>query len=169
MSNDLQTKDKQNQEVDSSEQYAIKVIGEKTLQSADYVVKEGIRALDKAIGGKPILARHISNGNSHTSTLRQAPAVESAPSEHDVHTSEEVFKRQEDDYEPVSSEQRGQYHTENQGQFSNVTDTISDEPVPIYAEQSPFSLEKNPVMEKASVPTSAKGEKHPTPQKAAHL
>ncbi len=52
MINDLQTRDKQNREVDSSEQYAVNVIGDRALQSADYVVKESRRALEKALAGK---------------------------------------------------------------------------------------------------------------------
>ena len=52
MSNDLQTRDKQNREVDSSEQYAINAIGDRALQSADYVVKESRRVLEKALDGK---------------------------------------------------------------------------------------------------------------------
>lgn len=52
MSNDLQTRDKQNRDVDSSEQYAVNVIGDRALQSADYVVKESRWALEKALAEK---------------------------------------------------------------------------------------------------------------------
>lgn len=169
MSIDLQTRDKQNQEVDSSEQYAINVIGEKALQSVDYVAKESNRALKRAMGGKAIPVRHISNGNSRTSTPWQAPTVESAPSYHGVHTPAEVFKQQEDDFEPVQSEPYGQLRTERQGNFSSKTDNNPDEPMPICAEQAHFSSKEKSVMEKAPVPTYAKGEKHPSPQKTAHL
>ena len=39
MSNDILTRDRQNREADSSEQYAINAIGSRALQSAGYVVK----------------------------------------------------------------------------------------------------------------------------------
>lgn len=55
LSNESQTRDKQNQEVNSSEQYAINVIDNKALQSADYVVKESKRALEKAIGKRTMV------------------------------------------------------------------------------------------------------------------
>lgn len=48
LSNDLQTRDKQNQDVESSEQYAINAIGDRALQSAEFVLKEGKRALEDA-------------------------------------------------------------------------------------------------------------------------
>lgn len=54
MSNELQTRDKQNQEVNSSEQYAINVIDNKALQFADYVLKESKGALKKDIGKRDI-------------------------------------------------------------------------------------------------------------------
>lgn len=49
MSSDLQTMDKQNQKVDSSEQYAINVMGERALQSADYVMKKSKETMFSAI------------------------------------------------------------------------------------------------------------------------
>ena len=69
MSNDLQTRDKQNQEVDSSEQYAINTIGDKALQSADYVVKESKRALEKAMGKRTIAPK---SSDSRVSTSKRA-------------------------------------------------------------------------------------------------
>ena len=52
MSSDLQTMDKQNQKVDSSEQYAINVMGERALQSADYVMKKSKEAVKRTFTGK---------------------------------------------------------------------------------------------------------------------
>lgn len=52
MNSDLQTRDKQDHAVDNSEQYAINGIGDRVLQSADFVAKESKRALEKAIIGK---------------------------------------------------------------------------------------------------------------------
>ncbi len=49
MSNDILTRDRQNREADSSEQYAINAIGSRALQSAGYVVKRSRRALEKAM------------------------------------------------------------------------------------------------------------------------
>ena len=61
MSSDLQTMDKQNQKVDSSEQYAINVMGERALQSADYVMKKSKEAVKKAFIGKST-ARRFKRG-----------------------------------------------------------------------------------------------------------
>ena len=69
MNGDLQTRDKQNQEVDSSEQYAVNVIGDKVLQSADYVAKESKRALEKAMGRRTIVPK---SSNSRVSTSKRA-------------------------------------------------------------------------------------------------
>jgi len=44
--------DKQNQKVDSSEQYAINVMGERALQSADYVMKKSKEAVKRTFTGK---------------------------------------------------------------------------------------------------------------------
>ena len=52
MSSDLQIRDKQNQKVDSSEQYAINVMGERALQSADYVIKKSKEAVKRTFTGK---------------------------------------------------------------------------------------------------------------------
>lgn len=52
LSSDLQTMDKQNQKVDSSEQYAINVMGERALQSADYVMKKSKEAVKRTFTGK---------------------------------------------------------------------------------------------------------------------
>lgn len=72
MSSELQTMDKQNQEVDNSEQYAINAIGDKALQSANYVVKESKRALEKAIG-KRILPPQSSDSRVSTSKRTYQP------------------------------------------------------------------------------------------------
>ena len=56
MSSDLQTMDKQNQKVDSSEQYAINV-----MQSADYVMKKSKRAVERTFTGKST-ARQFKRG-----------------------------------------------------------------------------------------------------------
>lgn len=57
MSSDLQTMDKQNQKVDSSEQYAINVMGERALQSADYVIKKSKGAVKRTFTGKSTARR----------------------------------------------------------------------------------------------------------------
>lgn len=49
MSSDILTRDRQNQEADSSEQYAINAMGDRALQSAGYIVKRSRRALEKAM------------------------------------------------------------------------------------------------------------------------
>ena len=72
LSSELQTMDKQNQEVDNSEQYAINAIGDKALQSANYVVKESKRALEKAIG-KRILPPQSSDSRVSTSKRTYQP------------------------------------------------------------------------------------------------
>jgi len=53
--------DKQNQKVDSSEQYAINVMGERALQSADYVIKKSKGAVKRTFTGKST-ARRFKRG-----------------------------------------------------------------------------------------------------------
>ena len=60
MNGDLQTRDKQ---------YAVNVIGDKVLQSADYVAKESKRALEKAMGRRTIVPK---SSNSRVSTSKRA-------------------------------------------------------------------------------------------------
>ena len=110
MSDDLQTRDKQNQEADSSEQYAINIIGNRTLQSADLVLKESKRTVEKALAGKPV-PQQFKRGRLWTSpiTPRQAPTAETVPPDRGAHTSTEVSMRQKENYKPVSSEPYGKH------------------------------------------------------------
>lgn len=79
MSGELQTRDKENQKVDSSEQYAINIIGDRTLQSVNLVVKESKRAVEKAMGRKPALPRPDFKQNVCPGTPRQAAAPPDVP------------------------------------------------------------------------------------------
>ena len=168
MSNDLQTRDKQNQEIDSSEQYAINVIGDKALQSANYVVKESKRALEKAMGGKAVPVRPSFTRNACTSTSQQAPTVESAPSDHEVHTPAEVFKRQEGDYEPVSSEPNNRYPAESQGSLSSIPTDLFDEPEPFHGEKVSLLSEEKSAVDETPIPANSRNRGLSAPQKAAH-
>lgn len=165
MSNDLQTRDKQNRDVDSSEQYAINVIGVRALQSANLVVKESKRVVEKAVGGKSVLPRPASKQDVHSSTPRQIPTVEVKPPEDKIHTPVETSKRQEEKGEPVFDEPYGQYHAERQGQFFSIADDIPDEAVPIYVEPESFSAEEKPAAEGTSIPALSRNRRYPTPQK----
>lgn len=69
MSNDILTRDRQNREADSSEQYAINAIGSRALQSAGYVVKRSRRALEKAMDKGHTMPQ---SGDSGTDTSRRA-------------------------------------------------------------------------------------------------
>lgn len=168
MSNDIQTRDKQNQEVDSSEQYAINIIGNRTLQSADLVIKESKRAMEKAIDRKTVPVQPTSNRNAHTSTPRQTPPVADAPPDRGVHTPMEVSIRQEEDYKPVSSEPYGQHHAERQDHFFCIADDVPGESVQTYVEPVPFSSEGKSSEEKAPITATSKGRKCFEPQKVAH-
>lgn len=151
--------------MDSSEQYAINVIGDKTLQSANYVVKESKRALDKAIGGKPIQVNPISNRNARNSTPQQAPSVEYAPSDHEVHTPAGVFKRQEGNCEPAPSEPYDRYHTERQNHYANLPDEIPGEPEPIHGEPAPLLSEEKSAVDETPSPATSRSRRASAPQK----
>ena len=118
MSDDLQTRDKQNQEVDSSEQYAINIIGNRALQSADFVLKESKRTLEKTLAGKSA-PQQFKRGRLWTSpsTPRQAPTAETVPPARGAHTPTEMSIWQEMKDKPISSESCHKYHAENHGTF----------------------------------------------------
>lgn len=163
MSNDIQTRDKQNQEVDSSEQYAINIIGNRTLQSADFVLKESKRMVKKALAGKSA-PQQFKRERIWTSpiTPQQAPTVETVPPDRGAHTSTEVSARQEENYKPVSSEPYGQHHTERQDHFIGTADDVLGKTVQTYVEPVPFSSEETPA------PATSKSQKCSAPQKASH-
>ena len=148
MSDDLQTRDKQNQEADSSEQYAINIIGNRTLQSADLVLKESKRTVEKALAGKPV-PQQFKRGRLWTSpiTPRQAPTAEIVPPDRGAHTPTETSIWQEMKDKPISSKPYDQYHGERQGQFFDIADDIPGEPVPIHVEPASLLAEEKSVAE----------------------
>ena len=168
MSGELQTRDKQNQAVDNSEQYAINIIGNRALQSANLVVKESKRAVEKTLGVRSALPRPNSKQNVRPNTPRQTPPVADAPTDRGVHTSTKASKQQEENFKPVSSEAHGKYHSERQDHFSGIADDIPGEPVPIYVEPAHFLSEEKSVAEKAPIPAISKSQRYPAPQKVAH-
>ena len=163
MSGELQTRDKENQKVDSSEQYAINIIGDRTLQSVNLVVKESKRAVEIAMGRKPALPRPDFKQNVCPGTPRQA----AAPPDMVAHTPTEVSKRREENFEPVSNEPSGQYHTDSQDPHFIIVDDTPVESVPIHAEPAPFSSGENPISEKSPAETSTRSQRYSTPRKEA--
>lgn len=168
MSNHIQTRDKQNQEVDSSEQYAINIIGNRTLQSADLVIKESKRAMEKAIDRKTVPVQPTSNRNAHTSAPRQTPPVADAPPDSGVHTPMEVSIRQEENFKQVSSEPRSYHHTERQDHFFSIADDIPGNTVQTHVEPVSFSSEEKSVAEETPAPATSKSQRCSAPQKAGH-
>lgn len=79
MSSDLQIRDKQNQKVDSSEQYAINVMGERALQSADYVIKKSKGAVKRTFTGKSTAWRFKREGQGAFSPAQQQAGQWSGP------------------------------------------------------------------------------------------
>ena len=79
MSSDLQIRDKQNQKVDSSEQYAINVMGERALQSADYVMKKSKRAVERTFTGKSTARRFKRGRQGAFSPVPQEAEQRSGP------------------------------------------------------------------------------------------
>ncbi len=79
MSSDLQIRDKQNQKVDSSEQYAINVMGERALQSADYVMKKSKGAVERAFIGKSTARRFKRGRQGAFSPVPQETEQRSGP------------------------------------------------------------------------------------------
>ena len=89
MSSDLQTMDKQNQKVDSSEQYAINVMGERALQSADYVMKKSKEAVKRAFIEKSTARRFKRGRQGAFSSVPQEAEQRSGPeTPSTVHTPE---------------------------------------------------------------------------------
>ncbi|WP_322203396.1 peptidoglycan DD-metalloendopeptidase family protein [Acutalibacter intestini] len=169
MSDDLQTRDKQNRDVDSSEQYAINVIGNRSLQSANLLMKESKRTVEKALAGKSV-PRQFERENRWTSpiTPRQAPTAETVPPDRGVHTPTKASKQQEENFKPVSSEPHGQHHTERQDHFFSIADDVPGENVQTDVEPVPFSSEEKSVAEETSAPATSKSQRCSAPQKAGH-
>ena len=120
MSNDLQTRDKQGQEVDSSEQYAINAIGDKVLQSADYVSKESKRALEKVTGKNPI-HRHITT--STPGRAYQPVTAQPNAERQKAHTPEYVPPPQNEEYVPAWVKEATQHEEEKR---EPVADAVRD-------------------------------------------
>ncbi len=141
MSSDLQTRDKQNQEVDSSEQYAINMVGDRALQSADYVVKESRRALEKAIG------KRITPPVFRSNTSRQAyrPVASQPNAERQkVHTAEYVPPPQNMEYTAALVRPDVQYKEDKQEPGVHAETVHDSAPAPIYVEPAPSGPEKKP-------------------------
>lgn len=168
MSNDLQTRNKQNRDVDSSEQYAINVIGDRALQSANLVVKESKRTVEKTMSGKSALLRPDSKQDVCSSTPRHTPSVADTPPDRGVHTPTKASKQQEENFKPVSNEAHGQYHTERQDLISGMADNIPEESAPIYVERAPLSSEGKAITEETPAPATSKSQKCSAPNKVAH-
>ena len=130
MSGDLQIRDRQNQEVDSSEQYAINIIGERTLQSADYVVKESRRALEKAMGKRTMPP--VFRANTSRQAYRPATGQQNVERQK-VHTSEYVPLLQNTEYAAVLVQ-----YKEDKQEPGVHADTVHDSaPAPIHVEPAP--------------------------------
>lgn len=168
MSNNLQTRDKQNQDVDSSEQYAINTIGDRTLQSADFVVKESKRTIEKYMGGKSALQRPNFKRNPRPDTLRQiSPAATVAP-DREVHTPTEASERQGENYKPTSRESCDQYHTESQDPLFNIADDTPNEPLQNHTEPISFSPMKRSGTEEAPTSVTPKSRRSSAPQQGTY-
>lgn len=141
MSSDLQTRDKQNQEVDSSEQYAINMIGDRALQSADYVVKESRRALEKAIGKRttPAVFRFNTSRQAYRPVAGQPNAER-----HKVHSAEYVPPPQNTEHTTALVRPDVQ-HKEDKQEPGVHAETVHDSaPAPIHVEPAPSGPEKKP-------------------------
>lgn len=130
MSNDLQTRDKQNQEVDSSEQYAINTIGDKALQSADYVVKESKRALEKAMGKRTIAPKSSDSRVSTSKRAYQPVSAQQNAERQKAHAPEYVSPSQSGEYAAAWVRPVTQYEEEKQEPVA-YTDTVhNSDPTP---------------------------------------
>ncbi len=116
MSNDLQTRDKQNQEVDSSEQYAINMIGDRVLQSADYVVKESKRALEKAMGKRTIVSKSSDSRVSTSKREYQPVSAQPNAERQEEYVSEYVSPTQSKENVRTWVKPAAQYEVEKQEQ-----------------------------------------------------
>ena len=130
MSSDLQTRDKQNQELDSSEQYVINTIGDKVLQSADYVVKESKRALEKAMGKRTIASKPSDSRVSTSMRAYQPVSTQPNTERQKAHAPEYVSPSQSGEYAAAWVRPVTQYEEEKQEPVA-YTDTVhNSDPTP---------------------------------------
>ncbi|MEY8312495.1 lysozyme family protein [Oscillospiraceae bacterium 42-9] len=125
MSNDLQTRDKQNQEVDSSEQYAINTIGDKALQSADYAVKESKRALEKAMGKRTIAPKSSDSRVSISKRAYQPVSAQQNAQRQEEYVPEYVSPTQSKENVHTWVKPAAQYEEEKQEPVVHA-DTVHD-------------------------------------------
>ncbi|WP_217959925.1 peptidoglycan DD-metalloendopeptidase family protein [Acutalibacter muris] len=125
MSNDLQTRDKQNQEVDSSEQYVINTIGDKVLQSADYVVKESKRALEKAMGKRTIALKPSDSRVSTSMRAYQPVSTQPNTERQEEYAPEYAFPPQNEEIVHTWVNPAAQYEEEKQEPVVHA-DTVYD-------------------------------------------
>lgn len=169
MSSDLQIRDKQNQKVDSSEQYAINVIGDRALQSADFVVKESKRAVRKAlVGTAPTQRLKKGRRGGFSPAPRQAEqrgGTESPPPEHTQEDRPNPPKNA-DAKSPVSPPR--QPATDSQSTETHIQHEDCMEPVPAIFEPEPVlvptgTFPNEPPLPLREPPPSASLSTPPTP------
>ena len=176
LSSDLQIRDKQNQKVDSSEQYAINVMGERALQSADYVMKKSKEAVKRAFIEKSTARRFKRGRQGAFSSVPQEAEQRSGPE-----TPPPLPTPEHGDNPPKSAdaqipveppcqpaaENRGEKTSEPCGDYTKPAPAISG---PETSEESPLPLHKratNPSPTAAPASAQIQG-RNPQPKHTSH-
>ena len=172
MSNVLQTRDKQNQEVDSSEQYAVNVIGERTLQSASFLVKESRRALDKAIGRQPAPPQPKPYGqNTYPSTPQwtsPTTSQRSSISQQKSPASVRITQPQSEEYTHIPAGPANQHREEMQEPITTTNTEYSSAHVPIHVEPAPPRQDEKPTASISPATVQSKrSTRNPVPKTAS--
>lgn len=176
LSSDLQIRDKQNQKVDSSEQYAINVMGERALQSADYVMKKSKEAVKRAFIEKSTARRFKRGRQGAFSSVPQEAEQRSGPE-----TPPPLPTPEHGDNPPKSAdaqipveppcqpaaENRGEKTSEPCGDYTKPAPAISG---PETSEEPPLPLHKpatNPSPTAAPASAQIQG-RNPQPKHTSH-
>lgn len=130
MSSDLQTRDKQNQELDSSEQYVINTIGDKVLQSADYVVKESKRALEKAMGKRTIASKPSDSRVSTSMRAYQPVSTQPNTERQEEYAPEYASPPQNEENVHTWVDPAAQYEEEKPGAAVHADTVYDNSPAP---------------------------------------
>ncbi|ANU55384.1 lysozyme family protein [Acutalibacter muris] len=166
MSSDILTRDRQNQEADSSEQYAINAMGDRALQSAGYIVKRSRRALEKAMDKSHTPPQP---GVSEAGISKRAYQPVTAPQNIEpkkVHTPEYSPPPQSGEYEESRSKRREDNSREPLPPSEAERDSA---PVPS-REQDSSTVIRKAGRKKGAVPsTTAKKDAPSAPKGSTHM
>ena len=169
MSNDILTRDRQNREADSSEQYAINAIGSRALQSAGYVVKRSRRALEKAMDKSHTPPQPGVSGAGISKRAYQPVSAQLNAERQKEYAPECVSPMQSKENVHTWVKPAAQYEEEKQEPVVHADTVYDSAPVPS-REQDSSTVIRKAGRKKGAVPsTTAKKDAPSAPKGSTHM